>query len=99
MKNTLKITHAEIYKYGGETIEQVVSRIKNQLLEIPNIHAEGNVLCVSHGGVMINLLKDIAPDYIEYRIQNKLPIVDNCDVLILESDGTSLQLIQKYKAL
>ncbi|MCF0105616.1 MAG: histidine phosphatase family protein [Holdemanella sp.] len=92
--NVLKVPHSEMYKYGGDRIEDLVERMENQLLEIARNHPEGNVLCVSHGGVFINVLRHLAPDYIEDRFRRKLPIMENCQILLFESDGKTLKFIK-----
>lgn len=50
---------------GGENMDMLRKRVYHSLREIAEKHQDGNILIVSHGVVMMSLLDDLKPGYME----------------------------------
>ena len=93
---TLKYTFDDLERLGGESRPNALARFKRTLDEISKKHA-GNVLIGSHGGIMADLLDEIAPAFIQNRRQTYSDSqlwIPNTAVLEVEYDGDTFKFIQ-----
>lgn len=70
---------------GGEDMDMVRKRVYRVLKEIAEKHQDGNVLIVTHGVVMMSLLDDLMPGYMEaqgpgFHIENLAVMEINHDI-------------------
>lgn len=70
---------------GGENMDMVRQRVWHCLNDIAKTHQEGNVLIVTHGVVMMSLLDDLMPGYMEaqgpgFHIENLTVMEINHDI-------------------
>ena len=86
----LKVQHLFLSEgmrqFGGESMKDVTDRMNETLEMIANNHKDGNILLVSHGGAIMNLLCSIKPEIYDDLINHKTPGIANCSVSILEYD-------------
>lgn len=68
---------------GGDTLEDVKQRMLAGIELIARNHPDGNVLLVSHGGSIMNLVQALEPERME-----KAPMVHNCSLTTITYDGT-----------
>lgn len=78
----MKLYEAGFAHLGGETMPQLTKRMLDGLDMIAQQHQDGNVLLVSHGGAIINLVMNLAP-----ALVGDLHGVANCSVTELVYDG------------
>lgn len=69
---------------GGENMDMVRQRVWHCLNDIAKTHQEGNVLIVTHGVVMMSLLDDVKPGFMEaqgpaFHIKNLEVMQMRCD--------------------
>lgn len=79
--------------FDGDTIDGLLKRITTALNEISNKHKDGNVLVVTHSGVITCLLKYL--DELNSNLGNGIVDVDNCSVTIIEKDGDTWKIIDR----
>ena len=80
----------DMTKFGGEQREDAGKRLYNALLSLSKKHPEGNVLVVSHGGIIINLLLMLDKEYVE-NLFKQGKFIDNGSISVFECDGTTLE--------
>ena len=90
---TLGLTHEDMPKYGGESIEEVENRMISTLNELSLKHS-GNVLAVTHGGIMIQLMNKLFPEEFKNFIGHGHPM-PNCCVLVLDVNNKEIQFIER----
>lgn len=74
-------------KYGGETLEQSGKRACAAWKRIAGEYPEGNVLIVTHGGVIMNGMEQIQPGIVEEN-EKKGRRAENCCVSVVDvTDG------------
>lgn len=79
--------------FDGDTIEGLLKRTLTALEEISTKHKDGNVLIVTHSGVITALL-----GYLNSINQNDFmktgdANVDNCSITVIEKDGNNWKMI------
>lgn len=79
-----------IIKYNGESFKQVTQRITNTLIDIAKEN-DGNVLVVSHGGVIMNFLLGIDEKKVK-EFLSKGTFIENCSVTILNYDNNEFKI-------
>lgn len=80
--------------YGAELTADARNRVMNTLSELSRKH-EGNVLVVSHCGVMINMMLKIDKEvFISWVKQGGHPM-PNCCVLVMDIEGDSFSFVER----
>ncbi len=79
-------------EFGGETMPDAGKRTVAAWERIASGHETGNVLIVSHGGVISAGLDTLEPGILERLRQEGKP-VENCSVSILEYENGELKII------
>lgn len=83
-----------LVKFGAELTADARDRVMNALSKISKDH-DGNVLVVSHGGVMINMMLKINKEvFISWVKQGGHPM-PNCCVLVMDIEGDSFSFIER----
>lgn len=81
--------------FDGDTIEGLLKRILTGLEEISAKHKDGNVLVVTHSGVITTLLKYLANLSDDELTRNGSANVDNCSITVIEKDGDIWRVIDR----
>lgn len=79
-----------IIKHNGESFKQVTQRITSTLIDIAKEN-NGNVLVVSHGGVIMNFLLRIDEKKVK-EFLSKGTFIENCSVTILNYDNNEFKI-------
>lgn len=83
----------DLVQFGAESTTEACDRFLNTLMDISKNH-EGNVLIVSHGGVMINMMIRVNEELLHSWGKQGHPM-PNCTVLVMDIDENSINFIER----
>lgn len=78
-------------EFGGETFQQAAKRVENRLISISEHIGNRNVLVVTHGSVMREVLHDLEPSYYE--------VMPNCSMAKIVCEDGKLSVLSFPKVL
>lgn len=89
----LGYSNDDLVQFGGESCKEACQRFSAALKEISK-NQDGNVLIVSHGGVMINLMLAVNKEVFLTWTKEGHPM-PNCTVLVMDIGENSIDFIER----